>query len=48
VLSPRGDALLLVEREANPSIAWLAGPFHRLAGVRIDAGLSFFRRPRRF
>ena len=37
VLSPRGDALLLAQREANPPIARLARPIHRLAGVRIDA-----------
>lgn len=39
-LSPRGDALLLVASEANPPIAWVARPIHRLAGLRIDAGLG--------
>jgi dipeptidyl aminopeptidase/acylaminoacyl peptidase len=36
VSSPRRDAMLLVSHEANPSIAVLARPFLRLAGLRVD------------
>ena len=40
VVSPRTDALLLVEYQAHPPIALLARPFLRLAGVRIDPELN--------
>ncbi|MCU0913962.1 MAG: prolyl oligopeptidase family serine peptidase [Planctomycetes bacterium] len=35
-ISPPGDALLLIEHQAYPSIELLAQPFLRLAGLRID------------
>ncbi|MDP2883508.1 MAG: prolyl oligopeptidase family serine peptidase [Ignavibacteria bacterium] len=40
LVSPRTDALLLVEYRAHPPIALLARPFLRLAGVRIDPELN--------
>jgi dipeptidyl aminopeptidase/acylaminoacyl peptidase len=40
VLSPDRQTLLLVDYEAYPSIALLARPFLRLAGLRIDPALS--------
>jgi dipeptidyl aminopeptidase/acylaminoacyl peptidase len=40
LVSPRTDALLLVEYQAHPPIALLARPFLRLAGVRIDPELN--------
>jgi len=44
VMSPRGNAMLLVETRAHPSIALLARPFQRLAGLRIDPALKARRR----
>lgn len=40
VVSPRNDALLMVEHRAQPPIALVARPFLRLAGVRIDPELN--------
>jgi dipeptidyl aminopeptidase/acylaminoacyl peptidase len=40
MVSPRSDALLLVEYQAHPPIALLARPFLRLAGVRLDPKLN--------
>lgn len=39
-VSPRNDALMLVEYQSHPSIALLARPFLRIAGVRIDPQLN--------
>ena len=39
-VSPRNDALLLVEYQPHPPIALVARPFLRLAGVRIDPALN--------
>ncbi len=36
IVSPARDAMLLVERRSYPSIALVAGPVLRLAGVRIN------------
>jgi hypothetical protein len=38
--SPRGDAILLADFQAQPSIALISRPFLRLAGVRIDPRLN--------
>jgi dipeptidyl aminopeptidase/acylaminoacyl peptidase len=38
--SPRGDAILLVEFQSQPSIALVSRPFLRLAGLRIDPQLN--------
>lgn len=35
IISPTGDAMLLVEYEAMPSIAYMAQPLLRIAGIRI-------------
>ncbi len=48
VLSPRGDALLLVAVESNPPLALIAEPFLRLAGVRITPATSARRRTQRY
>ncbi len=47
-VSPRRDALALVEYEANPPIELLARPYHGLAGVRVDPELGAERRTTRF
>ncbi|HAL56428.1 MAG TPA: prolyl oligopeptidase, partial [Bacteroidetes bacterium] len=39
LVSPRSDALLLVEYQSQPSIALLAKPILRLGGLRIDPEL---------
>jgi dipeptidyl aminopeptidase/acylaminoacyl peptidase len=39
VVSPRSDAMLLIEYKPHPSISLLAQPFLRLAGIRIDPQL---------
>jgi len=46
-LSPRRDAMLLVDYEANPPLELLARPLHRLAGLRIDATLGARQRASR-
>jgi len=38
-VSPRSDAMLLIEYKPHPSIEILAQPFLRLAGIRIDPQL---------
>ncbi|OGU25109.1 MAG: prolyl oligopeptidase [Ignavibacteria bacterium GWA2_54_16] len=38
--SPRGDAILLVDFQAQPPIALISRPFLRLAGIRIDPRLN--------
>ncbi len=38
--NPTGDALLLVEYEAQPPIGLLSRPFLRLAGLRIDPAMN--------
>jgi len=40
IMSPTRDALLLVEYEAHPSIALLAQPYYRIAGLRINPDLN--------
>jgi dipeptidyl aminopeptidase/acylaminoacyl peptidase len=40
LVSPRGDALLLVEFRPNPSIAVLAEPVLKLAGIRFSPALN--------
>jgi len=47
VVSPAGDAMLLVEYETNPPLEAVARPMLRVAGIRIDPGLSARRRTRR-
>jgi dipeptidyl aminopeptidase/acylaminoacyl peptidase len=47
-LSPRRDAIALVEYEANPPIDLLARPFHGLAGMRVDPELGAEQRTIRF
>jgi len=44
VLSPRRDAMLLVETKPNPSLSVLAEPMLRLAGVRINPELNSSQR----
>ncbi len=39
-VSPRNEAMLLVEFEAHPPIAMLARPFLRLGGLRVDPELK--------
>ncbi|MCU0453424.1 MAG: prolyl oligopeptidase family serine peptidase [Bacteroidetes bacterium] len=36
-VSPEGRSMLLVESQSHPSVALLARPIHRIAGLRIDA-----------
>jgi dipeptidyl aminopeptidase/acylaminoacyl peptidase len=48
VVSPTGDAVLLVEPEAYPPIALLAEPVLRLAGVRINPATGCRQRTLRF
>ncbi len=36
MISPARDAMLLIRFERYPSIAAVAAPFHRLAGLRVD------------
>ncbi len=36
-VSPDGRSMLLVESKSHPSVALLARPIHRIAGLRIDA-----------
>lgn len=40
ITSPTRDALLLVEFEAHPSVALLAQPYYRIAGLRINPELN--------
>jgi dipeptidyl aminopeptidase/acylaminoacyl peptidase len=47
-VSPRRDAIAMVEYEANPPIELLARPFVGLAGVRVDPELGAERRTTRF
>ena len=47
-LSPRRDAMALVDYEANPPIDLLARPFHGLAGTRVDPEMGATRRTVRF
>jgi len=47
IVSPARDRMLLVEYEANPPLESIARPMLRLAGLRIDPGLSAERRTRR-
>jgi len=46
-VSPAGDAMVLVEYETNPPLEAVARPMLRVAGIRIDPGLSARRRTRR-
>jgi dipeptidyl aminopeptidase/acylaminoacyl peptidase len=39
-VSPAGDQLLLIEREALPPVAELAKPMEKLAGLRLDAATN--------
>lgn len=39
-MSPAGDTLALIERESMPSIAYLAEPVLRIAGMRITPGFN--------
>ena len=39
-VSPGGDQLLLIEREALPPVADLAKPMEKLAGLRLDASTN--------
>ena len=48
VLSPRGDALLLVAVESNPPLEQMAQPFLRLGGVRVTPAISARRRTQRY
>jgi len=48
LVSPGNDAMMLVEYEAQPSIALLARPFLRLGGTRIDPQLHSEQRTRQF
>lgn len=45
-VSPAGDQLLLVEREALPPVADLAKPMEKLAGLRLDAATNDRHGPR--
>ena len=45
-VSPGGDLLLLIEREALPSVADLAKPMEKLAGLRLDAATNDRHRTR--
>lgn len=45
-VSPDGDQLLLVEREALPPVADLAKPMEKLAGLRLDATINDRHGPR--
>jgi dipeptidyl aminopeptidase/acylaminoacyl peptidase len=47
-VSPDGTRILLVGREALPSIAVISRPFERLAGIRIDEARGVRRRTRMF
>lgn len=47
-VSPTRDAVLLVEYEAYPPIDFLARPFLRLAGLRVDPQLSVRQRAWRY
>lgn len=47
VLSPKREAILLVEMEPLPPLSLIARPFHRLAGIRIDAQSGNRRRTAR-
>jgi dipeptidyl aminopeptidase/acylaminoacyl peptidase len=46
-VSPRRDAIALVDYEANPPIELLARPYYGLAGVRVDPELGAERRTTR-
>ena len=48
VVSPTGDAVLLVEPEAYPPIALLAEPILRLGGIRINPATGCRQRTLRF
>jgi dipeptidyl aminopeptidase/acylaminoacyl peptidase len=48
VVSPARNSMLLVEFEPNPSIALLAQPFLRLAGVRINPKIGARQRTTQF
>ncbi|MBU7580979.1 MAG: S9 family peptidase, partial [Porphyrobacter sp.] len=45
-VSPDGDQLLLIEREALPPVADLAKPMEKLAGLRLDAAINDRHGPR--
>ncbi|WP_086607739.1 S9 family peptidase [Erythrobacter donghaensis] len=45
-VSPGGDQLLLIEREALPPVADLAKPMEKLAGLRLDAATNDRHRTR--
>lgn len=45
-VSPGGDLLLLIEREALPPVADLAKPMEKLAGLRLDAATNDRHRTR--
>lgn len=44
LVSPKGDAMLLVETKPNPSIELLAAPTLKLAGLRINPALGSSQR----
>ena len=48
MVSPRNDAMMLVEYEAQPSIALLTRPFFRLGGVRADPERHSRQRTRQY
>ena len=45
-LSPSGDTMLLLEREALPPVSELGKPMERLAGMRLDAATNDVFNPR--
>lgn len=47
-VSPRSDAMLLIEYKPHPSISILSQPFLRLAGIRIDPKLHSRQRLQQF
>jgi dipeptidyl aminopeptidase/acylaminoacyl peptidase len=48
LVSPRNDAMLLVEYQPHPSIEFLAQPFLRLGGLRINPALNCRQRLTRY
>jgi dipeptidyl aminopeptidase/acylaminoacyl peptidase len=47
-LSPTKDAIILTEPEANPTMALLAQPYYRIAGLRINPTLNAIQRLREY
>jgi dipeptidyl aminopeptidase/acylaminoacyl peptidase len=48
VVSPKSDAMLLVESEPHPPISLLARPIYRLGGLRIDPDMKSRQRTVRY